>query len=74
MCVGYKELELLPAGPDGGSEGRYIGVAVLPKGSPDLQPVLQSKILEVRLLQRVQQRCEQVDEYLQERHLHKHLW
>ena len=49
-----------------GREARHLRVTVLPQRRPDLQAVLQTKVGEVGLLQRVHQRCKQVDERLRE--------
>ena len=56
--------EGIPPWPDGRGEGGDVGVAVLPQRRPDLQAVLKTEVLEVRLLQGVQQGREQVDKHL----------
>lgn len=48
-----------------GGEARGLGMAKLPHGLPYLQPVLQTVVLEVGLLEDVADRREQIDEQLQ---------
>ena len=58
--------------PNGSRETQGVWVAVVPQGGPNLQSILEPKILQIRLLQQVAQRSEQVHEFLYEQHTQTH--
>lgn len=52
-------------GLDGGSEARCTGRAIVPHALPQLDAVLEAKVLKVRLLEMMNDGCEEIHKELQ---------